>query len=316
MLEYITARKYKHTKGLVRLWNSEFHSLYPIKKALFCKVILNDENINLDASFVALYDNEPVGFIFIKTWRSESGLANEAETAYISLLFVKKEMRNMGIGSDMLKLVIAELKKYYNIKTLVVGNEMNKVFSGIPSELSNNAAIFFVNKGFKQKEAVVDMIRVVRNDNIELVDTKGLTTQIATEEEKDEILKLCVNNGWSREAYLVNQYFEHGGSGRCICIGMKDGKIVAFARFNDRNQIPLNNRKLINDKHLGSINFVKVDKKYLNCGYEEIINRVTKNYLIQRNCKQIIILATKDVQFYKKLGYNAYKYYLQFELAL
>ena len=282
MLEYITARKYKHTKGLVRLWNSEFHSLYPIKKALFCKVILNDENINLDASFVALYDNEPVGFIFIKTWRSESGLANEAETAYISLLFVKKEMRNMGIGSDMLKLVIAELKKYYNIKTLVVGNEMNKVFSGIPSELSNNAA------------------RVVRNDNIELVDTKGLTTQIATEEEKDEILKLCVNNGWSREAYLVNQYFEHGGSGRCICIGMKDGKIVAFARFNDRNQIPFNNSRLINDKHLGSINFVKVDK----------------NYLIQRNCKQIIILATKDVQFYKKLGYNAYKYYLQFELAL
>jgi ribosomal protein S18 acetylase RimI-like enzyme len=120
MLEYLTIRKYKHTKHLINLWNSEFRSTYPIKKQLYRNVVLNDVHLNKDASFVALYDNEPVGFIFIKTWIDESGLADEHETAHISLIFVKKEMRNMGIGSDMLKLALSEIKKYHNIITLVV----------------------------------------------------------------------------------------------------------------------------------------------------------------------------------------------------
>lgn len=316
MLEYITAKKYKHLKSLYRLWNGEYRSLYPIKKNYFKDIILEDENINLDASFVALYDNEPVGFIFTKTWCSESGLASsEKDVAHISLFYVKKEMRNMGLGSDMLKLVLAELKKYHAIKKLVVGNEMNKIFSGIPSEL-NEAAIFFVNKGFVQKESVVDMIRVIRNDNIEDLTNSDLKTQIATEDEKDEIIKLCVTNGWGKEAYLVNQYFDRGGTGRRICIGLKDDKVVAFVRFNDRNQVTFNHSSLIKSQNVGSINFVKVDKDYLNCGYEITMNKATKNYLLKRGCKQIIVLATNEVNFYKELGYSAYKYYLTFELAL
>ena len=212
MLEYLTIRKYKHTKHLIHLWNSEFRSTYPIKKQLFKSVVLDDVHLNKDASFVALYDNEPVGFIFIKTWIDESGLADEHETAHISLIFVKKEMRNMGIGSDMLKLAVSEIKKYHNIKSLVVGNEMNRLFSGVPSEL-NGAPIFFVNKDFIQKEAVVDMIQVARNKEVEDIVSSDLKVSVATEEEKDEILQLCVNNGWKREAYLLNRYFNIAGVG-------------------------------------------------------------------------------------------------------
>ena len=46
------------------------------------------------------------------------------------------------------------------------------------------------------------------------------------------------------------------------------------------------------------------------------MNLAAKNYLAKRGCKKIIVLATKDIKFYKSLGYSAYKYYLQFELAL
>lgn len=316
MLDYVSARKYRHNRQLINLWNSEFRSTFPIKRSLFKDIVLEDENLNLDASFVALYDNEPVGFIFIKTWLSESGLANEKSTANISLIYVKREMRNMGIGSDLLQLAISELKKYPNIKTLVVGNDMNKIFAGIPSEL-NNAAIFFVNKGFQQNEAVVDMIRVARNDKVEEIETNDIKFYIATEDERDEILKLCVTNGWTREAYLVNQYYENGGSGRRIAIGVvNDDKVVAFVRFNDKNKAPYKTIPFDRDKHLGSIYFAKVDQNYQDSNYEVLLNKVAKNYLLQRGCKKIIVLATKDVKFYKELGYSAYKYYLQFELAL
>ena len=315
MLEYLPIRQYKHLKKLNRLWNSEFHATYPLKKYLYKSNILEDENLNKDASFVALYDNEPVGFIFIKTWFKDSGLNNEKETAHISLMFVKKEMRNMGIGSDMLQLSISEIKKHKNITTLVVGNDMKKIFPGIPSNL-NSAPIFFMNKGFTQKEGVVDMIRVVRNEGVEEFDNKDLVIRIATEEDKEAILKLCVENKWRREAYLVNEYFENGGSGRRITIGLLNDKIVSIVRFNDDNRLPFKTSRFIKDKRLGSIHFVKIDKNHENKGLEEAMNVATKNYMVKRGCKKIIVTSTKNINFYKKLGYSAYTYYLNFELDI
>ena len=123
MLQYVNIKKFRHLNSLINLWNGEYRKLFPIRKSLYKKLILEDPNLNKDASFVALYDNEPVGFIFIKTWKTDSGLLNESEYAHISLMFVKKEMRNMGIGSDMLKLAISELRKYHNIAILGFGRE-------------------------------------------------------------------------------------------------------------------------------------------------------------------------------------------------
>lgn len=316
MLQYVTVKKYKHLNNLINLWNSEFRKSFPIKKSLYKKLILEDENLNRDASFVALYDNEPVGFIFIKTWLKDSGLLNESDRAHISLMYVKKEMRNMGIGSDMLKLAISEIKKHRNIRVIEVGNDIHSVFTGIPSEITS-APIFFVNKGFVQKEGVVDMIRVARKDSLsEDYDKKGLTIQIATEEEKDELLKLCISNSWNKEAYLINKYFDNGGTGRRIALGIKDGKIVSFVRFNDKNDLTFKVGPLLKDKKLGSIIFVKAEKKYIDEGYDDVMVQVARRYLVKRGCKKIIILATDNVKFYKQLGYSALRFYMNFEMNI
>ena len=50
MLEYVSLRDYKHLKHLNRVWNGEFHSTYPLKKALYKSKILEDRNLNKDAS--------------------------------------------------------------------------------------------------------------------------------------------------------------------------------------------------------------------------------------------------------------------------
>lgn len=314
MLQYITIKEYRHIKHLINLWNSEFSSSFSIKKDIYQKIILEDVNLNKDASFVALFDNEPVGFIFIKTWLNETGLANESDTAHISLMFVKKEMRNMGIGSDLLKLAISEVKKHHTIKKIVVGNEMNRIYPGVPSEFSS-AHIFFVNKGFEQTEGIVDMIRVVRNDEEE-IDKKDLEILVCTEEEKDSLLKLCIKNNWNKEAYLLNQYFENGGTGRRIILGMLEGKIVAFARINNESKLPFKLSAFIRRKKVGSIFFVRVDKEHEDKGYDVIMNKVAKKYLIKRGCSKVIVLATKNIKFYKQLGYSAYKYYLNFEMTI
>lgn len=314
MLQYSTIKEYRYLRHLINLWNGEFNSSFQIKRDLYQKLILDDVNLNKDASFIALFDNEPVGFIFIKTWLNETGLANDSSNAHISLMFVKKEMRNMGIGSDLLKLAIGEIKKHHTITKLVVGNEMNMIYPGVPNELSA-ASIFFVNKGFVQIEGLVDMIRVVRKDENSL-NKKDLEITVCTEEEKDTLLNLCMKNMWNKEAYLINQYFENGGTGRRIILGLLNGKIIAFARINNESKLPFKLSSFIRKNKIGSIFFVKVDKEHQDNGYDVVMNNAAKNYLIRRGCNRIVVLATKDVKFYKQLGYSAYKYYLNFELVL
>lgn len=315
MLQYVSIRKYKHLNKLNNIWNSEYKKTFPIKKHLYKKYILDDVNLNKDASFVALYDNEPVGFIFVKTWLLDSGLLDEHDTAHISLMYVKKEMRNMGIGSDMLNLALGEIKKHTTIKKVVVGHEVNFIFAGVPSEI-NHSSIFFINKGFDQKENVVDMIRVLREDSFDDVDKKGLSVSIATEEEKDELLKLCISNNLNQEAYKINQYFDNGGTGRRIAIGTINNKIVAFVRFNDKNSLPFKINSFLKDKKIGSILYVCVDAAYKDAGYDEVMSRVARRYLVKRGCKKVIVLATKNIQFYKKQGFSALRFYQQFEMEI
>lgn len=315
MLQYITVRKYKHLNKLVSLWNSEFKKTFPIKKPLYKKTILDDVNLNKDASFIALYDDEPVGFVFVKTWLLDSGLIDESDTAHISLMFVKKEMRNMGIGSDMLKLAIAEIKKHTKIKRIVVGEELNPIFPGIPSEM-NSSSIFFINKGFSQTENVIDMIRVLREDSFDEFDKKGLNVSIATEEEKDELLRLCVSNNLHKEAYTIDQYFKNGGTGRRIAIGYIDDKLVAFVRFNDKNTLPFKINSFLKDKKIGTVIHVGVDASCQDKGFEEVMIKVARRYLVKRGCKKVIILATNDVKFYKQQGFSALRYYQKYEMTI
>ncbi|MDY2888568.1 MAG: GNAT family N-acetyltransferase [Candidatus Caccosoma sp.] len=316
MLQYLTINKYKHLNNLINLWNGEYRKTFPISKSSYRNLILNDSNLNEEASFVALYDNEPVGFIFIKTWLKDSGLINEKNIANISLIFVKKEMRNMGIGSDLLKLAISEIKKHSTINKIIVGNDINGLFPGVPNEL-NDAPIFFMNKGFIQKEGVVDMIHIVKDENEgNDSNTKDVNVGIATEEEKDELLKLCVKNNYNREAFLINNYFEKGGSGRRIVLLRKDDKIIGFARFEDENKSLFRTSIFMKKTSLGNIIFEKLDEDYKNIGYEEILNQSVRNYIIKRGCNKIVVLATKNIHFYKQLDYSVYKYYLQFELEI
>lgn len=315
MLQYIPFKNYKHANRLNNLWNHEFNAQFPISSSLYKSRILEDVNLNKEASFIALYDNEPVGFILIKSWQVESGLCNEEEIAYISLIFVNKEMRNMGIGSDMLSLAITELKKNPKITYLRVGDDINRLICGVPSEMTN-ASIFFVNKGFVQKSGKADMIRVVRNEALEEVPHNNLEYRIATEDEKDEILKLCIKNHWNRYAYALNGYFENGGTGRRIVLACKDNKIVGLARIYEENKTPLKLNLFMKDNHIGEVYFIGVDEEYQDCGYDRSINISCKNYLIKRGCKKIVVPAIEDVKYYKEFGYSAFKYYLCFEKKL
>ena len=72
----------------------------------------------------------------------------------------------------------------------------------------------------------------------------------------------------------------------------------------------------LKDKKIGSILYVGVDNAYKDAGYDEVMSRVARRYLVKRGCKKVIILATKNIQFYKKQGFSALRFYQQFEMEI
>lgn len=315
MLQFETLRNYKNPNKLVKLWNREFNGKYPITPLLFRKRVLDDANLNKDASFVALYDNAPVGFIFIKTWLADTGLYREDDVAYISLMFVKKEMRNMHIGSDLLNLAISEIKKHQSIKKIVVGDDVNNLFAGVPNELTLSP-IFFMNKGFVQKGSLVDMISIVKKTSFDDNLPENIQFRVATFDDKPSLLKFCVSNGYGKNAYLINQYYSRGGTGRRIVIATIEDKIVGMAKIYEEDKIPLVRFASIKEKNIGRIVLVGLDKEYDNDELLVSLNKACVNYLVLRGSKKIVATDVSDIQFYKRLGFSAFKYYLQFEMVI
>lgn len=317
-LKYVKYKEYKKNPlKLNRLWNSEYYRSFPIISRIFKDRIINDSNLDVNCSHVALYENAPVGFIFIKIWNQTSSFYENKDTAFISLMYVAKDIRKIGVGTDLLKLAIDALKVYHpNVKHISVGNEPFPIFSGLPNQLSDST-MFFLNKGFKSAEGMCDMIKIVKQ--VEIAELKNsdehFKIRIATEDDRDEILKLCLDNGWAKRAYLVNRYFEHGGTGRRIVVGLVDDKIIGFYRIYDRklNPVKIN---LFTDRSVGVLSLFGIDKEYKDLGYDKKLCLASQKYLINRGAKKILIENTKDIDFYMNLGFKTFKYYLTFNMDI
>ncbi len=314
MLQYIPFKDYKGGKHLYRLWNREFNRSYPISSTLFKERILDDVNFDKENSYIALYETMPIGFILIKRWQQEALFYSETKTATISLFYVQKDVRNMGIGKELLNLAIQGLKDYAYIEKIQLGNDLSNLFSGLPSDL-NKYAPFFMNQNFKQEEGFVDMIQIVKKgvDPIanQFETPKNVDFRIATEEDKEMILKLCINNDLLRQTYIIKKYFESGGSGRRIVLAYVEDQLIGFVRIYDskHNSIRVN---FFLDKSVGSLGVMGIDKEFLGQNYPEKICQEAIHYVIRRGSKKIMIEQTQNVEFYKKLGFKAFKYYMRF----
>ena len=313
MLQYIPFKDYKGGKHLYRLWNREYKRSYPISSTLFKERILDDANFDKENSYVALYERMPIGFILIKRWMNEELFYSETKTATISLFFVQKDVRNMGIGKELLNLAMQGLKEYPYIEKVQLGHDLSNLLSGLPSDL-NKYAPFFMNQNFKQEEGYVDMIQIVKKDTSQqtVYETpKKIHFRIATEEDKEVILKLCLDNDLLRQTYILKKYFESGGSGRRVVLAYVDDKLIGFVRIYDSKHSSIKVNFFL-DKSVGSIGVMAIDKEYLSDNYPERITQEAIHYVMMRGSKKIMIEQTKDVEFYKKLGFKAFKYYMRF----
>ncbi len=316
MVEYISLKEFKNFEKLRKLWNKEYKRTFPLSERMFQERVIDDQNLDYYASTVAVFEGSAIGFILIKTWQVESPFYKDENNAYISLIFVAKDYRDKHVGSELLEVSLKTLIKNEKIKELRLGDDILYLFPGLPNEL-NESTMFFLNRGFKSSEGVVDMIKVIKKKNKNDYNlTSKLEIRIATEDDKDNLLKLCLNGNYLKEAYLINHYFERGGTGRRLVVGSLNDKIVGFSRIYDRKKTATK-INMFTDKTIGSLSMLVVDKSLNDFKeFQKDLSVGSEHYLIMRKCKKIIIESVSAIDYYKELGYRVFKYYLNFVLNL
>ena len=120
--EYL--QKYNNCQAIIQLWNDEYKKIYPISDKLFER---NVSNVNLETSFISMFNQEVVGFILSKTWEDNYPIISYQNTGWISLFCVKKTYRNQGIGSKLLSLVEEKMIEL-NKDVLYLGKDYNNYF--------------------------------------------------------------------------------------------------------------------------------------------------------------------------------------------
>jgi ABC-type transport system involved in multi-copper enzyme maturation permease subunit len=70
------------------LWNDELGFIFPISEELMQRNTYNTLGFLEEHSYVALYENEPIGFVINKIWLHDYHIENNLNTGWISLIYV------------------------------------------------------------------------------------------------------------------------------------------------------------------------------------------------------------------------------------
>lgn len=307
-MKLTTSNNISNKEIITTLWNQEFGKIHPISDELFKR---NIKNIYEKASFVALKNDEIVGFVLTKIWDKNFQINAYNDVAWISLIYVMPKYRRQGIGAKLLNdatKVLQEIGK----KILYIGRDIYNYFPGLPIDMNKNID-FFIKNGFEYSYQTHDLIS--RNDELLPIKNKiGYTFRLGTIEDKNELISFMNKNWPGRWTYETIDYFDNGGNGNeyLICLNSKN-EICAFTKIcypdTDINLISNSVTWRARFEKLGGIGPLGVDPAYRgnHLGYDIVAWSVNK--LIEQNVTEMIIDWTGLLEFYRQFGFEVWKSY-------
>ena len=150
---------------------------------------------------------------------------------YISLFYVSKKYRRLGIGSKLFD--FAEEKR--GNRDLIIGKDIDNFFPGVATDFDNLTDVWLEKRGFTGKRYTHDLIS--HNPYIFELKNKNIKYQYCTDDQKDELIEMIRKNNWGRWAVEADLYFKNKKEkdNDAYIVGMYDDKIVAFSRINTYN---------------------------------------------------------------------------------
>lgn len=325
MINYISFEEFgkERVQSIINLWNDDFGFMYPITPELLLRNTYETPGFKAEHSFIALNDNEIVGFVINKIWQNDFVISKYENVGWISLIYVSKKTRRLGIGSELLNKSINSFKSL-GIKKVQLGSDYQNFFPGLPKDFKENLD-WFLKRGFNTPGETNDLIHYVKPydeyKSKQYKDNVNYQIGFAEKEDVPELIKFMketFDGRWLKELldYLDNDYL-----GKEFVIAKNEqNHVCGFVRVGEKNtptsKIGFSLTYRARFKNLGGIGPLGVSKdcRGNNIAYNLLVFAI--NYLKCMNCSEIIIDWTNLMSFYRQFKFEIWKsyYYLQMEI--
>lgn len=262
----IVTYEQKYEKAVVDLWNRTLHA-DPLTVKKFRKQALFDENFDPSLCYVALEEEQPVGFCLgmrRKFPYMERGL--EPDRGWIVVMFVDKEYQRKGIGTALVNRAEEDMKRTGAKNITLSAYSPSYFFPGVDEENYPAAAAFFKGLGYVPGKKDYSMCKDLHGyqmsqesvKKMEAAEEKGYRFINFTYDYALELLEFNKNQfggGWKRNALIAMQngtaedlillVLSPKGSICGFCMRMIDGNPMRFG--------PIGIDKAMRNEGLGSI---------------------------------------------------------------
>lgn len=280
---------------ILRCWNDEFQSNYPITERLFKERILESNEVVAEGSYSIYEKQEYIGSVILKFNHIKDKKLQD--NAYISFLFVNPKFRNRGYGfilvSDVKRICMEQGKN-----KLYVGGDNDCLFSGVFLDNNEFTHRFFkehrFNIAYKNYNLVCKKPPVLVSDEYEY-------SILKTESERDELLKQINKLFPSRWYYDLHQC-----EPQSFFVAKENQNVVGYVRINTPNYLKIANSVSWYPLYpmLGGITTVGIfpEKKGT-----ELANNIVKQaiyYLFQLGCSDVMVDWTNFIDYFKASGFS------------
>lgn len=301
---------------IVRLWNQEIGTDFPMRKELLKQNSFDDENVCKQASAIAVDDeNHVVGFVVAKIYQEALDVSMSQTTGWIQVLLVDQNHRNKGIGTKLLANAETYLKDA-GAKQILLGRDPWHYFPGIPTGFEETKS-WFEHKGYANDGTEHDLIRQYNaNDQMHIPEIDGVEFKVLELKDRQpflDFLHRCFPGRWEYEAH---HYFEKGGTGREFAILKKGQQVIGFCRINDEKSFLIAQNVYwspLFKGELGGVGPLGIDRNERGRGYGLAVVKAGIGFLRERGVSRIVIDWTGLVDFYSKLGYDIWKTYSSYK---
>ncbi len=304
----------KYEKEVIDLWNRALIA-DPITFHKFRKQALLDDNFDTELCFVAVVNNQVVGFL-LATKRKfpylERGL--EPTKGWINVMFVDQTYRRKGIGSDLVKHVEMKLKSM-GVETVILGAySPNYFFPGIDKNSYSDAIHFFDKMGYQSGKECYSMCKDLHGYQLsketqdKLLKAQEAGFSFINFEYKYaldllEFLKSEFGGGWKRNALISMQ---NNLAEDCILLVLdSEEKIVGFCmRMIDGNPM-----------RFGPIG---VKDEVRNLGIGGILFDIMQLEMEKRGIYHLFFVSTDEPgrRFYERHGVKEFRTYVEYQKTI
>lgn len=157
----ITPYQLAHAPSVIALWNQTLGETFPLRARLFQQQTAGDPNFAPADAAVAWEGEEAVGLVLTKTVRRPFPTGERAEGGgAISVLLVRPDRRNRGLGSDLLRWGEERLRAN-GVRRYRLGAGLEHTFPGVPAT-TPDARAFWEKRGYTFSYQTHDLIHDLR----------------------------------------------------------------------------------------------------------------------------------------------------------